>query len=50
MSRRKSVASDYVSLWSEEQVPAPGLRWRKAVFTKEVSEASKSNTVQLMQG
>lgn len=50
MSRRKLVASDNVSLWSEGQVTARGLRWRKAVFTKEVSEASKSNMVQLMQG
>lgn len=51
MGQRKSVAGDDVSSgvqW-EEQVPAPGLRWRSAVFTNKVSEASKSIVMHLIQ-
>lgn len=46
------MAGDNVSsgVWWEKQVPAPGLRWRSAVFTKELSEASKNSTMHLMQG
>lgn len=44
LGRWKSVAGDNVlcGVWWEEKVPASGLRWRSAAFTKEVSEASIS--------